>query len=140
MGKITKQQYEFALKRVEELLPLVDETMSKNDPKVVELSMMSDIVIDYEKEHLPIEYSETNSHPYIDSNSKEYFESLKNNDIDTFIELTFKNKFLLLNNDYSHETVLHVMAKRNIYLFISFAIRNGGNPNSKNYIGRTPLH
>ena len=47
MGKITKQQYEFALKRVEELLPLVDETMSKNDPKVVELSMMSDIVIDY---------------------------------------------------------------------------------------------
>ena len=92
------------------------------------------------KEHLPIEYSETNSHPYIDSNSKEYFESLKNNDIDTFIELTFKNKFLLLNNDYSHETVLHIMAKRNIYLFISFAIRNGGNPNSKNYIGRTPLH
>ena len=55
MGKITKQQYEFALKRVEELLPLVDETMSKNDPKVVELSMMSDIVIDYEKEHFPIE-------------------------------------------------------------------------------------
>ncbi|MBR5434762.1 MAG: helix-turn-helix transcriptional regulator [Bacteroidales bacterium] len=55
MGKITKQQYEFALRRVEELLPLVDETMSKNDPAVVELSMMSDFVIEYEKEHFPIE-------------------------------------------------------------------------------------
>ena len=91
-------------------------------------------------DNLPIEYSGLNSHPYIDSNSKEYFESLKNNDIDNFMELTYKNKLLLLNNDYSHETVIHIMAKRNIYLYISFAIRNGGNPNSKNYIGRTPLH
>ena len=91
-------------------------------------------------ENLPIEYYELNSHPYLDSDSKEYFESLKSNDLDTFINLTFKNKLLLLNHDYSHETVLHIMAKRNIFLFISFAIRNGGNPNSKNYIGRTPLH
>ena len=31
------------------------------------------------------------------------------------------------------------MTKRNIYLFISFALRNGSNPNTKNYIGGTPL-
>ena len=32
------------------------------------------------------------------------------------------------------------MTKRNIYLFISFALRNGANPNTKNYNGRTLLH
>lgn len=54
MGKITKEQYEFAQKRVEELLPLVDgyNPGSRNE---VELSMLSDIVIEYEKEYYPIE-------------------------------------------------------------------------------------
>lgn len=55
MSKITKEQYEFALERVEELLPLVDDNTLVNDKKAVELTMMSDIVIAYEKEHYPIE-------------------------------------------------------------------------------------
>ena len=55
MGKITKEQYEFALGRVDELLPLVDEDTSANDKLAIELALMSDIVIAYEKEHFPIE-------------------------------------------------------------------------------------
>lgn len=55
MSKITKEQYEFALERVEELLPLVADNTPVNDKKAVELTMMSDIVIAYEKEHYPIE-------------------------------------------------------------------------------------
>ncbi len=55
MSKITKEQYDFAMERVEELLPLVDDNTPANDKKAVELSMMSDIVIAYEKEHYPIE-------------------------------------------------------------------------------------
>ena len=55
MGKITKEQYEFAVARVEELLPLVDDDTPANDRNAVELSMVSDIVIAYEKEHYPIE-------------------------------------------------------------------------------------
>jgi HTH-type transcriptional regulator/antitoxin HigA len=55
MSKITKEQYEFALDKVEELLPLVNEDTPANDKKAVELTMMSDIVIAYEKEHYPIE-------------------------------------------------------------------------------------
>ena len=55
MSKITKEQYEFALERVEELLTLVDDNTPVNDKKAVELTMMSDIVIAYEKEHYPIE-------------------------------------------------------------------------------------
>lgn len=55
MSKITKEQYEFALVRLEELLPLVDENTLVNDKSAVELTMMSDIVITYEKEHYPIE-------------------------------------------------------------------------------------
>ena len=55
MSKITKEQYEFALERVEDLLPLVDDNTPVNDKKAVELTMMSDIVIAYEKEHYQIE-------------------------------------------------------------------------------------
>lgn len=54
MGKITKEQYQFALTRVEELLPLVDDNTPANDRHAVELTMMSDVVIEYEKEHYPI--------------------------------------------------------------------------------------
>lgn len=55
MREITEVQYKFALDRVEELLPQVDDSTPMNHPKAVELMMMSDIVIDYEKEHFPIE-------------------------------------------------------------------------------------
>lgn len=55
MSRITKEQYEFALARIEELLPLVDDSTPANDKNAVELTMMSDIVITYEKEHYPIE-------------------------------------------------------------------------------------
>lgn len=55
MSKITKQQYELALTRIEELLPLVDDNTAADDRNSVELTMMSDIVMAYEKEHYPIE-------------------------------------------------------------------------------------
>ncbi len=54
MDKITKNQYEFALARIEELLPLVVDDTPANDKNAVELSVMSDIVIEYEKTHFPI--------------------------------------------------------------------------------------
>ena len=53
--KVTKEQYEFAQNRVEELLPLVSDEMAANHPLAVELALMSDVVIAYEKEHFPIE-------------------------------------------------------------------------------------
>lgn len=55
MNKISKEQYEFALARIEELLPLVDDNTPTNDKNAVELSVMSDLVIAYEKEHYSIE-------------------------------------------------------------------------------------
>ena len=54
MDKVTKEQYEFALNRIEELLPLVTDETPANDRNAVELAMMSDAVIAYEKEHYPI--------------------------------------------------------------------------------------
>ena len=54
MAKITKEQYELALARIEELLPLVDDNTPANDRNAVELTLMSDVVIDSEKEHFPI--------------------------------------------------------------------------------------
>jgi len=54
MNKVTKYQYEFALARVEDLLPLVNDDTPANDRNAIELSMMSDIVIAYEKEYFPL--------------------------------------------------------------------------------------
>lgn len=54
MSKITKEQYEFALEKIEELLPIVDDNTPANDRNAIELTMMSNVVIDYEKEHFPI--------------------------------------------------------------------------------------
>ena len=54
MSKITKDQYEFALARIEELLPKVKDDTPSNDRNAIELTMMSDVVILYEKEHFPI--------------------------------------------------------------------------------------
>ena len=55
MIEITQIQYEYALARIEELLPLVDDSTPANDKNAVELSIMSEIVIAYEKDHFPIE-------------------------------------------------------------------------------------
>ena len=52
--KVTKNIYEFALDRIEELLPLVNDDTPPNDKKAIELVIMSDIVISYEKEHYPL--------------------------------------------------------------------------------------
>ena len=54
MNKISKEQYENALARVEELLPLVGEEMSANDPLSMELALVSEMVIAYEKMNDPI--------------------------------------------------------------------------------------
>lgn len=55
MTKITRQQYEYAEKRIEELLPLVTDETPINDPKSIELTLMSDVVEEYEKLHYPID-------------------------------------------------------------------------------------
>ena len=53
-------RYEYALSRIEELLPLVGEDTSANDPLALVLAIMSDFVIAYEKEHFPIGLHLTN--------------------------------------------------------------------------------
>ena len=52
--EITKDQYEFALNRIEELLPLVTDETPANDKNAVELTLVSDVVEAYEKKYYPI--------------------------------------------------------------------------------------
>ena len=40
MERITKEQYEFALNRIEELLPLVTDETPSNDKNAIELTLM----------------------------------------------------------------------------------------------------
>lgn len=52
--EISKEQYEYALNRIEELLPLVTDDTPANDKNAVELTLVSDVVEAYEKIHYPI--------------------------------------------------------------------------------------
>ena len=53
--EITKKQYEYALARIEDLLPMVTDETLVSDPVSIELEIVSDIVETYEKIHFPIE-------------------------------------------------------------------------------------
>lgn len=52
--EITTELYDMALLRIEELLPLVNENTLPGDRNAVELSLMSDIVIEYEEKNFPV--------------------------------------------------------------------------------------
>lgn len=55
MTKIeNKVQYEWAIKKVEELLPLVDDNTPLDDPNSIELELLSNLVADYSDEHFAI--------------------------------------------------------------------------------------
>lgn len=49
-----KQQYNCAVNRVEELLPLVDDKTPKDDPHFIELELLSNMVADYSDKHFAI--------------------------------------------------------------------------------------
>lgn len=50
----TQQQYEWALHRVEELLPLVDDNTPTTDPNSIELELLSNMVANYSDTHFSI--------------------------------------------------------------------------------------
>lgn len=50
----TKEQYEWAVKRVEELLPLVHDDTPRNDPASIELEILSNLVADYSENNFSI--------------------------------------------------------------------------------------
>lgn len=52
--EISKLQYEYALNRIEELLPFVTDESSIDDKNVIELTLVSNVVETYEKKHFPI--------------------------------------------------------------------------------------
>ena len=55
MENITKQQYEYALERMEELLPFVHKETPLDDKNSIELDIVSSIVEDYEQKHYPVD-------------------------------------------------------------------------------------
>jgi HTH-type transcriptional regulator/antitoxin HigA len=52
MAKIENEiQYDWAVNRVEELLPMVDDNTPPDDPNSIELELLSNMVADYSEEH-----------------------------------------------------------------------------------------
>ncbi len=52
--EILKEQYEYALDRIEALLPLVSDETSASDKNAIELTIVSDVVEAYETLNYPI--------------------------------------------------------------------------------------
>lgn len=50
----TKEQYEWAVNRVEQLLPLVNDNTPLDDPNSIELELLSNLVADYSDEHFAL--------------------------------------------------------------------------------------
>ena len=56
MTKIeTEKQFEAALARIEELIPMCGEDVPDDDPRNLELNLLANLVADYEDEHVVIE-------------------------------------------------------------------------------------
>lgn len=52
------EQYKWAVARVEQLLPLVDDHTPRTDPNSIELELLSNLVADYSEENFAIELPE----------------------------------------------------------------------------------
>lgn len=52
--QVSKEQYEYALNRIEELLPLVTDETPADDKNLIELTIVSNVVESYENVHYPI--------------------------------------------------------------------------------------
>lgn len=56
MTKIKNEiEYEATSSRIEELLKIVDNTTESTDKNLIELSILSNLVADYEEEHYPVQ-------------------------------------------------------------------------------------
>lgn len=49
-----REQYEWAVARVEQLLPLVDDNTPRTDSNSIELELLSNLVADYSEENFAI--------------------------------------------------------------------------------------
>ncbi|MBD5378341.1 MAG: XRE family transcriptional regulator [Bacteroides sp.] len=49
-----ESQYNWAVSRVDELLPLVNDNTPENDPNYIELILLSNLVADYSEEHFSL--------------------------------------------------------------------------------------
>ncbi|GHT48956.1 transcriptional regulator [Bacteroidia bacterium] len=55
MQKIMNEaEYEAIMQRIDELVEIVDDNTNKTDKNYIELDILSDLVVDYEKEHYPV--------------------------------------------------------------------------------------
>ncbi|MCE8567143.1 MULTISPECIES: XRE family transcriptional regulator [Bacteroides] len=57
MAKIENEiEHDVICQSVEELLPMTDDNIPPTDPRLIELRISSELVIEYEEEYYPIKY------------------------------------------------------------------------------------
>lgn len=89
--------YQAALKRIDQLLPLVNDSTPVDDPNYLELDMISDMVEEYEDIHYPIE-----SPALADViKLRMYEQGLTMENLSELLGLTMTNVKGLFNNKYT---------------------------------------
>jgi HTH-type transcriptional regulator/antitoxin HigA len=51
---INETEYEAIMQRIDELVEIVDDNTDKNNKNYIELDVLTDLVVAYEKEHFPV--------------------------------------------------------------------------------------
>ena len=76
----------------------------------------------------------------IQRNGQYFFQAIKAGDKTEILKLMNKNYFIMFYRDHFLQSPLHILAKRNIYKYISLFISRGADINAKDEGGRTPLY
>ena len=78
-------------------------------------------------------------HVLMQKKGQYFFKAIKARDSEEIIKLMNKNYFLMFYRDNFMQSPLHIIAKRNLYEFISLFRARGADLNSRDEGGRTPL-
>ena len=76
----------------------------------------------------------------IQRNGQYFFQAIKAGDKREILKLMNKNYFIMFYRDNFLQSSLHIIAKRNLYKYISLFISRGADINAKDEGGRTPLY
>ena len=76
----------------------------------------------------------------IQRNGQYFFQAIKAGDKAEILKLMNKNYFIMFYRDHFLQSPLHILAKRNLYKYISLFISRGADINAKDEGGRTPLY
>jgi ankyrin repeat protein len=92
------------------------------------------------KDNEAIDEEGTQQQVTMQRNGQYFFQAIKAGDKSEILKLMNKNFSIMFYRDNFMQSPLHILAKRNLYRYISLFITRGADINAKDEGGRTPLY